>query len=501
MGYLVKETSNHLRFAKNSFPSSEVMRPVALFVSYCHGRSGGSELVAVKTLLGLSLVAALIHSFKTQQGQAGYIVLLSILQVLKILIYYWKLDNKQVTIQFRGGLLGYLISADYVISADYARKIYYWDLTGMDWLVKYQAIIVCAEKIVHIPWGNETLIVHGDGSNRGNEARLYIISYTKTIVYMLKGCPVFLANGDLSGLPPTRQVEFQIDLIPSVASVAWAPYRLAPSEMKELSEQLEELSDKGFIRPSSSPWGASILFFKKKDGSINDLYSKIDLQLGYHQLRVREEDIPKMAFQTRYGHYEFQVMPFGLMNAPVNKKEHEEHLKAVLELLKKEKLYAKFSKCLAGYYRRFIEGFSKIAKSMTKLTQKGVKFDWGDKQKLCSTPILALPEGSKDFVVYCDASHKGLGVVLMQREKVISYASRQLKIHKKNYTTHDLELGSILFSLKLLRHYLYGTKCTVFTGHKSLQHILNQKELNMRQHHWLELLSDYVRNFVIESYY
>ncbi|GKB06549.1 putative reverse transcriptase domain-containing protein [Tanacetum coccineum] len=152
---------------------------------------------------------------------------------------------------------------------------------------------------------------------------------------------------------------------------------------------------------------------------------------------------------------------------------------------------------LAGYYRRFIEGFSKIAKSMTKLTQKGIKFDWGEKeentfqlikQKLCSAPILALLEGSEDFVIYCDASHKGLGVVLMQREKVIAYASRQLKIHRKNYTTHDLELGSVVFALKIWRHYLYGTKCTVFTDHKSLQHILDQKELNMRQRRWLELL-------------
>ncbi|GJU94605.1 putative reverse transcriptase domain-containing protein, partial [Tanacetum coccineum] len=229
-----------------------------------------------------------------------------------------------------------------------------------------------------------------------------------------------------------------------------------------------------------------------------------------------------------------------------DEKEHEEHLKAILELLKKEKLYAKFSKCefwipkvqflghvidsrgihvdpakiesikdwasprspteirqflgLAGYYRRFIEGFSKIAKSMMKLTQKGIKFDWGEKeenafqlikQKLCSAPILALPEGSEDFVVYCDASHKGLGVVLMQREKVIAYASRQLKVHEKNYTTHDLELGSVVFALKIWRHYLYGTRCTVFTDHKSLQHILDQKELNMRQRRWLELLSDY----------
>ncbi|GJS85535.1 putative reverse transcriptase domain-containing protein [Tanacetum coccineum] len=378
--------------------------------------------------------------------------------------------------------------------------------------------------------------------------------------------------------------------------------------MKELSEQLQELSDKGFIRPSSSPWGAPVLFVKKKDGSfrmcidyrelnkltvknryplprIDDLfdqlqgssiYSKIDLRSGYHQLRVREQDIPKTAFRTRYGHYEFQVMPFGLTNAPAvfmdlmnrvckpyldkfvivfiddiliyskDKTEHEEHLKAILELLKKEKLYAKFSKCefwipkvqflghvidsrgihvdpakiesikdwaspktpteirqflgLAGYYRRFIEGFSKIAKSMTKLTQKGIKFDWGEKeenafqlikQKLCSAPILALPEGSKDFVVYCDASYKGLGVVLMQREKVIAYASRQLKTHEKNDTTHDLELGLVVFALKIWRHYLYGTKCTVFTDHKSLQHILDQKELNMRQRRWLELLSDY----------
>ncbi|GKA15800.1 putative reverse transcriptase domain-containing protein [Tanacetum coccineum] len=242
-------------------------------------------------------------------------------------------------------------------------------------------------------------------------------------------------------------------------------------------------------------------------------FLKIDLRSGYHQLRVREEDIPKTAFRTRYGHYEFQVMPFGLTNAPTSKEEHAEHLKLILELLKKDELYAKFSKCdfwlskvqflghvidsegihvdpvkiesindwvspktptkihqflgLAGYYRRSIECFSKIAKHMTKLTQKNVKFNWSEKaeatfqllkQKLCSAPILALPEGSENFVVYCDASRKGLGTVLMQREK---------------------------------RHYLYGTKCVVFTDHKSLQHILDQKELNMRQRRWLELLRDY----------
>ncbi|GJZ96269.1 putative reverse transcriptase domain-containing protein [Tanacetum coccineum] len=137
---------------------------------------------------------------------------------------------------------------------------------------------------------------------------------------------------------------------------------------------------------------------------------------------------------------------------------------------------------------------------MTKLTQKNMKFDWSEKaeagfqllkQKLCSAPILALPEGSENFVVYCDASRKGLGAVLMQREKVIAYASRQLKIHEKNYTTHDLELRAVVFALKMWRHYLYGTKCVVFIDHKSLQHILYQKELNMRQRRWLELLSDY----------
>nr|GFB19300.1 reverse transcriptase domain-containing protein [Tanacetum cinerariifolium] len=261
---------------------------------------------------------------------------------------------------------------------------------------------------------------------------------------------------DLSGLSPTRQVVFQIDLIPGAASIARAPYRLAPPEMKELSEQLKELSDKGFIRPSSSPWGAPVLFVKKKDRSfrmsidyqelnkltvknryllprIDDLfdqlqgsnvYSKIDLRSGYHQLRVREEDVSKTEFRTRNGHYEFQVMPFGLTNAP-----------AV-----------------------FMDLINQV---------------------------------SEDFVAYCDASIKGLGVVLMQRDKVISYASRQLKIHEKNYTTHDLELGAVVFALKIWRHYLFGTKCTVFTDHKSLQHILNQKDLNMRKRRWLELLSDY----------
>nr|GEW54197.1 hypothetical protein [Tanacetum cinerariifolium] len=248
----------------------------------------------------------------------------------------------------------------------------------MDWLSRYNAVIACAEKLVRIPFGNEIDTIHREGSNERNESRLNIILCSKAQEYMSKG-----------------------DLVPGATPVARAPYRLAPSEMKELADQLQELTDKGFIRPSSSPWGAPVLFVKKKDGSfwmcidyqelnkltvkncyplhrIDDLfdqlqgssvYSKIDLRLGYQQLRVREEDIPKTAFKTQY-------------------------------------------------YQRFIEGFSKIAKPMTKLTQKKVKFKWGDKQeaafqllkqKLYSAPILALPEGSEDFIVYCDASIKGLG--------------------------------------------------------------------------------------------
>ncbi|GJY85689.1 putative reverse transcriptase domain-containing protein, partial [Tanacetum coccineum] len=300
-------------------------------------------------------------------------------------------------------------------------------IIGMDWLAKNHAVIVCDEKIVRIPYGNEILIVQGDKGAKEKKSTLSIISCEKAQKYMEKGCQLFLAQvtvkenkdksnekrledvptardfpevfpEDLPGLPPTRQVEFQIDLVPGAAPVARAPYRLAPSEMEELSTQLQELSDKGFIRPSSSPWGAPVLFVKKKDGSfrmcidyrelnkltvknryplprIDDLfdqlqgssvYSKIDLRSGYHQLRVRDEDILKTAFRTRYGHYEFQVMPFGLTNAPAvfmdlmnrvcrpyldkfvimfiddiliyskTKEEHDAHLRLILELLKKE---------------------------------------------------------------------------------------------------------------------------------------------------------------------
>ncbi|GKC54443.1 putative reverse transcriptase domain-containing protein [Tanacetum coccineum] len=320
-------------------------------------------------------------------------------------------------------------------------------VVGMDWLSKYHARIICDERVVHIPIDGETLIIRVTEKKKSDEKRLEDIPVVREFPEVFPE--------DLPGLPPVRQVEFQIDLIPGATPVARAPYRLAPSEMQELSNQLQELSDRGFIQPSTSPWGDPILFVKKKDGSfrmcidyrelnkftvknryplprIDDLfdqlqgssvYSKIDLKSGYHQLRVRDEDIPKTAFRTRYEHYEFQVMPFGLTNAP----------------------------------SVFID----------IMNRKNEKYIWGEdqelafqllKQKLCEAPILALPEGNDDFVVYCDASLQGMGAVLMQREKVIAYASQKLKPNEENYTTHDLELGAVMFALKIWRHYLYDTK-------------------------------------------
>ncbi|KAD4586602.1 hypothetical protein E3N88_24203 [Mikania micrantha] len=508
-------------------------------------------------------------------------------------------------------------------------------VVGMDWLSENQAEIICHDKVVRIPLpSGETLDIKGERS----DTPLNIISCMKAHKCLRKGYTAILAlitdkteeekriedipvvceypdvfPEDLPGLPPPRQVEFRIDLVPGAAPIARAPYRLAPSEMQELSNQLQELLDKGFIRPSFSPWGAPVLFVKKKDGTfrmcidyrelnkvtiknryplprIDDLfdqlqgssyYSKIDLRSGYHQLRIQEEDIPKTAFRTRYGHYEFLVMPFGLTNAPAvfmdlmnrvckpyldkfvivfiddiliyskTQEEHKEHLQLTLELLRKEKLYAKLSKCdfwirevqflghvvneqgihvdkskieaiknweapktptevrqflgLAGYYRRFIEGFSKIAQPLTALTHKDKKYLWTEKQeaafqllkqRLCSAPILSLPEGTDDFVVYCDASIQGLGCVLMQRDKVIAYASRQLKVHEKNYTTHDLELGAVVFALKIWRHYLYGTKLADALSRKNTP---KPKRVRALQLTILPNLPEQIRNAQVEA--
>ncbi|GJT93385.1 putative reverse transcriptase domain-containing protein [Tanacetum coccineum] len=387
-------------------------------------------------------------------------------------------------------------------------------IIGMDWLSNYKAEIIYHEKVVRIPLSDGKVLRVVE--ERPDEKAILLMSVKPSDkkqeeIVVVRDFPKVFSD-DLSGLPSIREIEFRIMLTPRATPVTKSPYRLAPSELDELSGQLKELQDKGFIRPSSSPWGASMLFVKKKDGSfrmcidyrelnkltiknryplprIDDLFdqlqgsqffSKIDLRSGYHQLRVHEDDIPKTAFRTRYGHFEFIVMPFSLTNAPAifmdlnnrvcrsyldkfmivfiddiliyskTQEEHVEHLRSAVswDVINGNGIHVDPSKIEAGEEQEY--AFQTL------------------KDKLCNAPVLALPDGSEDFVVYYDASGIGLGCVLMQRGKVIAYVSRQLKIHENNYTTHDLELGAVVFALKIWRHYLYGTKSVIYTDHKSL---------------------------------
>uniref|UniRef100_A0A2C9W6D4 RNA-directed DNA polymerase n=1 Tax=Manihot esculenta TaxID=3983 RepID=A0A2C9W6D4_MANES len=467
-------------------------------------------------------------------------------------------------------------------------------ILGMDWLYAYSATLDCRDKVVSLrDQDGSECVFRGDrrGTPRAHVRELESQVREPASIPVVREFPDVFPD-ELPGLPPGRELEFEIELLPGTRPISIPPYRMAPAELKDLKEQLQELVDKGFIRPNTSPWGAPVLFVRKKDSSlrlcidyrqlnkvttknkyplprIDDLFdqlagagcfSKIDLRFGYHQLRVREADVPKTAFRTIYGHYEFLVMSFRLTNAPAafmdlmnrafmycrDAEEHAQHLRIVLQTLREHGLYAKFSKCefwlrsiaflghvvsaegievdpkkieavtkwprptsvteiksflgLAGYYRRFVQNFSKIAAPMTKLTKKNQRFEWSDqceesfeelKRRLTSAPVLALPVSNEDFTVFCDVSRVGLGCVLMQNDRVIAYASRQLKKHELNYPTHDLEMAAVIFALKMWRHYFYGVKCEIFTDHKSLQYILSQRELNLRQRRWVELLSDY----------
>ncbi|WVZ70623.1 hypothetical protein U9M48_019271 [Paspalum notatum var. saurae] len=467
-------------------------------------------------------------------------------------------------------------------------------ILGLDWMKEHNVLLDITSRTVQMKSrrSGKTMHIHLPIHKQ--------LSHTinATEAQLIEKIPVVSDFSDvfpkeLPRLPPDRDVEFAIELVPSTAPVSRRPYRMAPNELKELKVQLQEQLDKGFIRPSSSPWGCPALFVEKKDQGgkrlcvdyrpLNAVTVKnkyplphIDILSGYYQIKIREEDIPKTAFSTRYSLYEYLVISFGLTNAPAffmymmnsvfmneldkvvvvfiddilvyskSEEEHKEHLRIVLTRLREHKLYAKFSKCafwlkevsflghilskkgvavdpskvkdvlnwkqpetvteirsflgLAGYYRRFIKDFSKTAKPMTSLTKKNAKYLWSSKceeafqtlkKLLTSAPVLAQPDVTKPFDVYCDASGNGLGCVLMQEGRVIAYASRQLRKHEANYPTHDLELAAVVHALKIWRHYLLGNTCHIYTDHKSLKYIFTQPELNMRQRRWLELIKDY----------
>ncbi|WVZ89365.1 hypothetical protein U9M48_035783 [Paspalum notatum var. saurae] len=452
-------------------------------------------------------------------------------------------------------------------------------ILGMNWMVENDALLHVGSRVVQLKSKvtGKILKVHIP------EQKYLEATVNTTELQKIKKIPVVCEFPDvfpeeLPGLPPDRDVEFKIDLVPETAPISRRPYRMAQDELKELKTQLQEQLDKGFIRPSSSPWGCPALFVEKKDQGGKRLcvdyrplnavtiknkyplphidilfdqlagakvFSKFDLRSGYYQIKISEEDIPKTAFSTRYGLYEYLVMSFGLTNAPAffmymmnsvfmneldkfvvvfiddilvyskSEEEHEEHLRTVLTWLREHQLYAKFSKStfwlrevsflghilsekgvavdpskvedvlnwkqpetvteirsflgLAGYYRRFIKDFSKTAKPMTSLTKKNAKYLWDPKceeaftslkKSLTSAPVLAQPDVTKPFDVYCDASGNGLGCVLMQEGRVIAYASRRLRKHEVNYATHDLELAAVVHALKIWRHYLLATLVT-----------------------------------------
>src|SRR5512138_3711058 len=478
-------------------------------------------------------------------------------------------------------------------------------ILGMDWLSRHKGIIDCANRKVTLTNSNGETVSFFVSSPKSHGVILNQVALQE--IPIVQDYPDVFPE-DLPGMPPKRDLEFRIDLVPGTNPIHKRPYRMAANELAEVKRQVDDLLQKGYIRPSTSPWGAPVIFVEKKDHTqrmcvdyralnevtiknkyplprIDDLFdqlkgatvfSKIDLRSGYHQLRIREEDIPKTAFTTRYGLYEFTVMSFGLTNAPAffmnlmnkvfmeyldkfvvvfiddiliysqSEEDHQHHLRRVLGKLREHQLYAKLSKCefwlsevkflghvisakgvavdpetvtavtdwkqpktvtqirsflgLAGYYRRFIENFSKIARPMTQLLKKEEKFVWSPqcekafqtlKEKLVSSPVLILPDTRKDFMVYCDASRQGLGCVLMQDGHVVAYASRQLRPHEGNYPTHDLELAAVVHALKIWRHYLIGNRCEIYTDHKSLKYIFTQSDLNLRQRRWLELIKDY----------
>ncbi|GJX77857.1 putative reverse transcriptase domain-containing protein [Tanacetum coccineum] len=398
---------------------------------------------------------------------------------------------------------------------------------GIDWIDKYNANILCSQKLARVvnPQGRE-IIIYGDK----RKGVFKLCSMMKARKYLSRGCQAYIEH--------VIDTNFEKKSAKDV-SVVNEFLNVFPEDLSDYRE-LNKVTVKNVY-----PLPRIDDLFDQLQGA--RWFSKIDLRSGYHQLKVREEDIPKTDFRTRYGHYEFVVMPFGLTNAPEiftdlmnhvcrpmldksvivfiddilvyskSKKEHEAHLREVLEMSRKERLYAKFSKC------EFL--LQEIQFLDHTINSEGIKVDpanieavmnwqtpkdclpkrilllYGGKEqeeafvtlrkRLCETLILVLPEGTKDMVVDSDASYSGLGCILMQRGKVIAYASRKLKKHEENYPTHDLEFAAVVFALKIWRHYLYGVKFIIYTDHKSLQYFLEKKDPNMRQRRWLDLPKDY----------
>eukprot|EP00253_Pinus_taeda_P026215 PITA_26215 len=505
-------------------------------------------------------------------------------------------------------------------------------LIGMDWLEKHWSLVNCKTKTIYYkddsgqqqelqgikhPVQIRPITASQLAKCLRKKCQIYAIQVgyadQKGKVSALDNIPVVQEFVDVfpeevPGLPPKRDIDFTIELIPGAAPVSQAPYRMSVPELTELKMQLQELLDKNYIRPNVSPWGAPVLFVKKKDGTLrlcidyrllNNLtiknkyplpridelfdqvkgakvFSKIDLRSGYHQIRIKEDDIAKTAFRTHYGHYEFVVLPFGLNNAPAtfmclmnnvfdrfldkfvlifiddiliysrSHEEHKEHLRMVLQTLREHQLYAKFSKCdffkeeiqylghvitkegiavdpekirtimewpipkdvadirsfmgLAGYYRRFVESFSRIAYTITSLQKKGKVFKWTAecqqsfdrlKHLLTTAPILSIADPNKDYVVCTDASKEGVGGVLMQEGKVIAYESRKLKEQERKYSAYDLELAAVIHALKMWRHYLLGRKFLLLTDHHSLTNYFSQPTLNARQGRWADFLNGF----------
>ena len=420
-----------------------------------------------------------------------------------------------------------------------------------------------------------------------------------------------------SGLPPTREVDHHIELVPGSSPPSRPTYRLSPSELDELRKQLTDLTNHGFIQPSKSPYGAPVLFTKKKGGDlrmcidyralnkitiknkyplprVDELFdrlhgakwfSKIDLRSGYHQVRIHSDDVPKTAFRTRYGHFEFLVLPFGLTNAPATfmhlmnqvlrpyldsfvvvflddiliysktLDEHKKHVQAVLQVLRENKLYAKQSKCeffkqsvsflghvisahgismeadkvkavqdwplpqtasdirsflgLAGYYRRFVKGFSRISAPLSDLTKDNQTWTWTDKQQqayetlkhaMTTAPTLILPDEKLPYTVMTDASGFAIGAALCQDQgnglQPIAYMSKKMLPAEMNYPVHEQELLAIVCALREWRHYLHGQPFTVLTDHGPLKHFDSQPHLSPRQVRWSQFLAEF--DFKIE---